>query len=188
MALYDPNQFPDQTLAVLAKPKYTEAEKRLQNLQRLADYLWLLPENYSHFNMASYFLRYGRGSLNVKDLKKFIAEAKKPNVCGTVACAAGHGIAAGIRMIKADDTEWDKYVERAFTQGNGELYAWLFGGSWEEWDNTPIGAAQRIYYFLQKKTSPPMGVFSPHDVSEVTKFYQNQQPVTWEGVPQNASQ
>lgn len=74
-----------------------------------------------------------------------------PNKCGTVACAAGHGPAAGILDPHADG--WCDYINRNFIpdfdEGPGEPYTWCFCDGWTKIDNTPTGAAARIRYMLE---------------------------------------
>lgn len=109
--------------------------EQLENLKRLADYLAngnLLAE----FDMGSY----------AED--SFAARACD---CGTIGCAAGHGPYAGIP--KRTDERWAHYVYRCFLPdmaGNSlEVFYWLFSPIWANTDNTPQGAAKRIYYALE---------------------------------------
>ena len=70
------------------------------------------------------------------------------NEGGTVACAVGQGPKAGIRISKYDGSWWD-YAYRVFgVDSNDGPFEWMFGGFWTDIDNTPLGAARRIEYFL----------------------------------------
>lgn len=111
-----------------------------QALKQLADYLWA-GSLQAKFNMFWYDDettrdRIGRGSSD----------------CGTVGCAAGHGPYAGIPKLL--DETWDKYTLRVFGISSAlylDNYLWrfIFSGSWSSIDNTPQGAAKRIYYVLE---------------------------------------
>ena len=94
------------------------------NLTRLADYL-AKGKTKHQFDMRDYY---------------------EESPCGTVACAAGHGPAAGVRMMKAED--WVEYVDRVFGESVAQWY-WCFCDCWGSTDNTPQGAAARIRYMLE---------------------------------------
>ncbi|MDH7796400.1 MULTISPECIES: hypothetical protein [unclassified Beijerinckia] len=109
-----------------------------ENLKKLADYL-ATGTTACRFDMGS-FCRDEYGD----DLAPLVHE------CGTVACAAGHGPAAGIEPIKKDES-WTTYVRRHFGLSLfSDEGMWLFSGSWERSDNTPEGAARRIYWLLDE--------------------------------------
>lgn len=114
------------------------------NLLKLANHLEALPANYDQFDME-YFMkdRYA-------ELYPFSADRLTTD-CGTVACAVGHGPAAGIPI--EGDTGWDKYAERVFgigaVRGSYDRWEYLFSGAWAGIDNTPKGAAARIKTFLK---------------------------------------
>jgi len=148
MALYDEVQLKELMLADTKRLRSvnnyeegTEDWKR-KNLQILADYLWALPDDYDKFNMWSY-------AENLVTKEYITAPYQLPQpVCGTVACAAGHGPAAG---IKSRGTEtWPKYVKRVFGVENFTDMQRFFSAEWKGLDNTPKGAAQRIYQYLEK--------------------------------------
>lgn len=69
------------------------------------------------------------------------------NLCGTVACLAGHGPIAGIAPQIGEG--WTDYTYRAFISRGKEGFTFLFGGDWERWDNTLEGGAARIRYYLE---------------------------------------
>jgi len=130
-------------------------KKRTEALRKLADYLMKLPPDYKDFCMADY-ARFERQPYEMKS-------------CGSVACAVGHGPAAGIRPQWDDD--WESYCERRFLQPWSREWEWCFSARWEVYDNTPHGAAKRIYYLLDKGAPPegwsysnPYGIISDSEV------------------------
>lgn len=121
-----------------------------ENLLKLAWYLWNLPHNYEHFDMNFYW------DCPVKNLDTWGCPVKNPDPwgcisktpeCGTVACAAGHGPAAGIEKTVEI---WEHYIHINFINDEyqRELF-WCFSGWWVDVDNTPKGAAKRIFYMLE---------------------------------------
>lgn len=75
-------------------------------------------------------------------------------VCGAVACAAGHGTLAGIPAKKGED--WPGYTARSFGAEQdefggleGPLWVYLFESAWSDTDDTASGAGRRIQYVLQ---------------------------------------
>jgi len=125
------------------------------NLDKLATYLEALPENYAHFNMGVY--------LTVRYYSAVAAEwvyAQNPQAliheCGTVACALGHGPAAGVPALATSHLgiEWYDYAILQFVDEESDQFDWLFSGSWGDIDNTPHGAAKRIRYLLADKEIP----------------------------------
>jgi hypothetical protein len=116
------------------------------HLKQLADYLAALPGDYEHFDM-NHFCRVGSASREPSSLPWGYSEG-----CGTVACAIGHGPAAGI-PVPVHCRSWGSYATAVFGadpwRENG-LFDWCFAGAWHGTDNTPQGAAQRIYVMLDK--------------------------------------
>lgn len=108
-----------------------------ENLVKLADFL---DAHYNElkFNMFSY------GNYYPSD-----------NICGTVACAAGHGPMAGIRARESE--VWYDYIHRVFIgdENSSSIYTFLFSQKWVVYDNTPNGAAARIRYFLDHEDDFP---------------------------------
>jgi hypothetical protein len=109
------------------------------NLEKLAAYLEKLPEDYSHFDMASF--------LTLNDVVINAWTTIRAGACGTVACAVGHGPAAGI-IPAMPTTGWSDYGETAFALTYDE-WDWCFSWEWLRVDNTPHGAAKRIRYLLE---------------------------------------
>lgn len=108
------------------------------NLEKLAAYLEALPADYRHFDMSSYFLIEGRGTVYAD----YYAGR-----CGTVACAVGHGPAAGIPSLVSDEY-WTEYADRVFDLTEEE-FTWCFDGAWSIVDDTHHGAAKRIRHLLE---------------------------------------
>jgi len=124
-------------------------QENKENLATLAAYLERLPVNYQHFQMATYY-----SGLNEDE---YIV-CEEPMACGSVACAVGHGPAAGV-CATSPSMGWNDY-SALFTgelygriHGNRE-YNWCFSGRWSLIDNTHRGAAARIRYLLDHDGVP----------------------------------
>lgn len=113
-------------------PNLTDEQRA--NLAKLAAYLRTLPAEYPDFAMDD-FTATGERLANRAE-------------CGTAACAAGHGLHAGIAALPGET--WMDYSERAFAPDDHSPSAWdwCFSGSWSDVDNTAHGAAARIEYML----------------------------------------
>jgi hypothetical protein len=124
--------------------KYEIGAKHRKNLKKLADYLAALPPDYKHFNMRTYV----SGGLDPDDLTRDYLKG-----CGTVACAAGHAPAAGIgRRSLGRYRDWQEYLEYFLLPVGApytELFQWMFDATWSFTDDTPQGAAKRIYFVLE---------------------------------------
>lgn len=116
-----------------------------KNLERLATYLQSLPVDYKEFDMVSYFI----GDSEVE--RHYV---RYNGVCGTAACAVGHGPSAGLFMLKQEigiSPQWSVYAERLFVDDVfDEKFDFMFGDEWAKVDNHHYGAAARIRYFLAK--------------------------------------
>lgn len=126
------------------------------NLRKLADYLLALPEDYRNFDMNHYLVYYTR-SVRPPFTSPYDISKGALAECGTAACAAGHGPAAGI-AAEAKET-WPEYVSRTFVNSlwggkyNADIsrvWSWCFDSGWTPVDNTPQGAASRIYWYLDR--------------------------------------
>lgn len=123
--------------------------KHRNNLQKLATYLKALPEGYEHFHMGTYFQ--DRGDEYSGQCPSEL-ETQSYTRCGTIACAAGHGPAAGV-IATIDGCSWDEYILEEFgvewrCNSGDANWSYLFAWNWELFDNTPQGAGERIEYFL----------------------------------------
>lgn len=138
-------------------------EQQRANLLVLAQYLESLPPDYEHFSMYLFTDHHGDCLINEAEMI-----VKRPhefyNNCGTIACAAGHGPAAGF-LIREDEYEtetmlsgsksireidWDAYTQRVFGIAfESPEFLFLFGGDWSSVDDHHYGAAGRIRYFLE---------------------------------------
>jgi hypothetical protein len=138
----------------------------VKNLDKLAAYLEGLPSNYSHFHM-SYFVSGMDGFLNSYQH----CEVPLANECGTVACALGHGPAAGICFTPDDNRSWWQYAFNHYTDGDMDLWNWLFSDRWYSVDNTHQGAAARIRYVLAgNKIDDGFAIPSEFDVDNYAEY------------------
>jgi hypothetical protein len=140
-----------------------------ENLGKLASYLEGLPEDYQHFEMASW-----TGDADGEAIVNYALHNGGVPSCGTVACAVGHGPAAGIlvpeKMIcpayaaigLPRRVNWWSY-SALFARDDSPEFEWLFSGRWSDVDNTPHGAAARIRYVLQHGAAPK-GFIAPKRV------------------------
>lgn len=128
---------------------YQGDESQRANLLKLADYLatWKETEK-DKFNMLSYARqqRRGRGIIGPTSY----CDATK--TCGTVACALGHGPAAG---IDPDGIQtWPTYSYNKFGLSSFSiLWTYAFGSEWYfiPGQDTARAAAMRIYIVLAGK-------------------------------------
>jgi hypothetical protein len=132
------------------------SEQQTKNLDTLATYLESLPDDYTHFDMGRYFDEPVDGLLKSAPTDHVLSG---PTACGAVACAVGHGHAAGIPLSPKDTMlndlgesfiYWDGYAYRNFTKKREDIYEWCFDGEWSGVDNTHQGAAKRIRYALEE--------------------------------------
>jgi len=114
----------------------------VENLVILAQYLLALPDDYDAFDMNSYMAQPDSVLLTQPQI---ISEN-----CGAVACAIGHGPAAGILPLPGARFSWEKYCNRVFIDGWAwqPQWEWCFSAAWTHIDNTPAGAGRRILYML----------------------------------------
>jgi hypothetical protein len=145
------------------------------NFRALADYLWSLPDDYEHFDMRNY--------LKVTEDEKdntpiYTAAADGAQIlgdCGTVGCALGHAFAAGV-VPRLYPGHWLELSRKYFTEPHSDMWEWCFSPLWKNVDNTPKGAAKRIYYALEHKIYDG---FTGEDVKTLRKLvtvYQDMEP------------
>lgn len=115
-----------------------------RNLKTLADHLYNLPSDYKHFDMAHF--HNAITPCRVTSAKHIVK-----------ACPIGH-----IPRVLTDEftsylggrsdrvyTTWVDLAEFIFDLDSAwEVYEYMFGAEWVNFDNTPKGAAQRIYRVL----------------------------------------
>lgn len=122
-------------------------KKHKDNLLKLADYLAALPADYKEFDMRDYNAVEADTHSGFSTLGPY----NRQYGCGTIACALGHGPAAGVRVYR--DLGWEEYCERAFGVDGGGYYSdafeYMFGANWQNFDNTPHGAAARIRTYVE---------------------------------------
>lgn len=93
-------------------------------LEKLAGYIETLPPDYEYFGMERY---HGYSDS---------ADAPLPAECGAVACAIGHGPAAGIPALFGES--WIDYSSRVFFDDPmDDAWIWCFSDAWEAIDPTP---------------------------------------------------
>lgn len=115
-----------------------QTDEQRENLLALAEYLDTGITEYA-FDMRSYF-------------------QPDPD-CGTVACALGHApyvlghsvnITGTSVRVGSGRLNWEMYSYSVFGIRHGsDEWDWCFHGFWVRSDNTPRGAAARIYYMLE---------------------------------------
>jgi hypothetical protein len=152
-------------MAKLTKPQRARLDK-------LATYLERLPKRYRHFDMDQYIV-----SDDAEKVSQYALHNGGVPSCGTVACAVGHGPAAGILFKKEMVTryssggwrvDWNAYSTLflpadPLSEGrwsDERLFDWLFGDGWSLSDNHHYGAAARIRYLLAEG-QPPAGFAKP---------------------------
>ena len=108
---------------------------KIDNLRKLADFLRALPEDYDNFVMTTFF----EGPLS-----DYI---RTKNICGTPACALGHGLAAGIDTEQSIfDFNWFYYCkELAGVWFFSNEAQFMFGTGWPD---CPRLAADRIEFLI----------------------------------------
>jgi hypothetical protein len=136
----------------------TLTDEQRANLDKLATYLEGLPADYGHFGMRSWI----RARSEAAE-KNYALNNGGVSSCGTVACAVGHGPAAGIlvpkTMVRADGVSWYQYA-CLFTDNTGYDHEWCFDSEWAAYDNTHHGAAARIRLLLDRGKTPE-GFYGP---------------------------
>lgn len=114
--------------------------QQVENLRTLAKYLREKVDP-QRFDMADYCYK---GSIHNE------VYLPSEHTCGTAACAVGHGPMAGIGGDLNQYKSWVSYTHVNFIPaGQDRSSEWLFSGCWDEHDNTPEGAADRIDTFLR---------------------------------------
>lgn len=150
-----------------------------RNLAALAIGLENLPKEKRehHFDMKTFiFIRDeiyespGRlyfGDSNIIDVLNHI----KKNPCGTTACIGGWGIVMGIGITDLKDEMIEDYIKRVYTGEDleGTLFRWIFDGRWVPIDNTALGGAARIRYFLDNGI-PDQSVFQDSVYQNVENY------------------
>lgn len=142
-----------------------------ENLDKLATYLEKLPYDYKHFDMDEFIDLDGNPQFEYEDelfnlkYSEFSRYARENGGvdklmignCGTVACAIGHGPAAGILLDEVyffdGIIRWRNYSHEKFIYDFDGWY-WCFGSVWKNIDNHPWGASARIRYLLDDNDLP----------------------------------
>lgn len=131
-------------------------------LYQLAMHLWGLPDDYENFDMSCYNQRtttrwdhdWGcevTGSTEILGLESMQIK------CNTSACAIGHApsifpkVALKLDLIVESNVFywWSEVCEMILgVVEDDSLYFFLFNEGWDDVDNTPKGAAKRIFFYL----------------------------------------
>lgn len=126
-----------------------------QNLQDLADYLKAYAAKRSSEEVNEPTAAFGMGRFFNDELDKTAHQ------CGTSACAVGHYAimrefeCTEVSVIDKNlcELSWHKFSEEhigvASHNEQAPIWDWLFSGRWQVYDDTPLGAAARIEYFLE---------------------------------------
>lgn len=118
-----------------------------RRLKLLANYLLNLPKNYKHFDMSRYF--YAPDNYLFQPINAKYELIRKDISCETSACALGHAPSISDTFSPINNEDWEEYCSRIFSiRPHNTLWSWLFNADWDNFDNTPTGAALRIYYYL----------------------------------------
>jgi hypothetical protein len=141
--------------------------RHIENLKILEAGLRGLPEEYDKFGMKTFFTVNRFRDVPYTE-NKFEEKMKH---CGTAACGIGHAPLFGIKPvgeIPKDElgvVQWHIYSKDVFGLFTHEANtpfdiarAWefLFGATWRNYDNTPIGLANRIRFFLHNDCGFPV--------------------------------
>lgn len=140
-------------------------KNQIKNLKKLAKYLYNLPDDYQHFDMSIF--------CGTEDVNFELYEVSKETYsqCGAVACALGHGIAAGIKPYKKAKN-WEDYSYENFgISVSSEEWDWCFTVFWNHVDNTPKGAAKRIMLMLESGIPETSFYIPPKPMTELYKDY-----------------
>lgn len=127
----------------------TRTQRR--NLTKLADYLEGLPKGYRHFDMFDFITPSDEADESV--ITHYALHNGGVASCGTVACALGHGPAAGVLFRREELSfgapDWWRYAKRFVEDDECPEFDWAFGSEWRDVDNHHWGAAARIRYLLK---------------------------------------
>lgn len=109
---------------------------KIKNIRKLAKFLKTIPQE--KFDMG-YFRANRQGMCN------FVSE----NKCGTVGCALGWaplvpGLGPKREHFSSGTLKFLEYCYDMF-EIDEEFFRYLFSESWGDFDNTPLGASNRIY-------------------------------------------
>lgn len=145
--------------------KFRLSQKQRERLDLLATKLESLSPRYKHFEMKDFV---DTEMVDREAIMNYALHNGGVDKCGTVACAVGHGPAAGILVPRSmlDSTnglypiDWVKYsglfvgLNWTHRRPQRDLWHFLFAGAWAEVDNHHYGAAARIRYILAGNPLP----------------------------------
>jgi hypothetical protein len=133
------------------------------NLKLLADFLAVSPIKPSSFNMTVF------NEEHLHPLASFeVSRDVGVNFCGTPACAVGWAPSVPGLPEPTDSESYNRYSKRIFDlYGKINEWLWMFSSAWSMIDDTPHGAAARIYALIDGAIS-----FGPNeDMDEFIKGF-----------------
>ncbi len=114
-----------------------------ENLANMAEYIKTVPPGFVDM------IRFRE--TNVRDI---LAKVEQTHKCNTIGCIIGHCTILDLEENlprhwngDIDFTVWSKQFTGLMP--SSDEWKYLFGANWSTVDNTPEGAAKRIYYFLE---------------------------------------
>lgn len=141
-----------------------------ENLLKLADYLETQAKQET-FDMKNFAATINNTDPYWTSVELIADDSPRYHECGTVCCAVGSGVKAGIPFGDAEG--WQDYSNKNFIDSDSydecvepkdamvdmdillnDPWEWCFGGGWVRIDNTPTGAAKRIRYLVEHGTAP----------------------------------
>ncbi len=79
------------------------------------------------------------------------------------------------------DFDWIGLSYRVFGVTSSEEWDWMFGSDWKHMDNTPVGAAKRIRYFLENNCCIPVW-YRYENIGDLYTITDRENPVPIEDV------
>lgn len=154
-------------------------QQQEENLRKLAVHLFANVVK-SNFSMADYFkYKNDQGFECIATERTTPIKPHMYNECGTIACAAGHGPELGGSLKNLPTERWRDYVARVFgANDNGALWPYLFSGIWKAYDDSPQGAAKRIFSVLRTRWIP--GFYRLRDSDRISELLDYQKRATFE--------
>lgn len=109
---------------------------------------------HNHFDMAVFIRDADRNRFVSSSMREKQVVTDEVNICETAACAAGWGAVFHKQLrvkVPADVNgmvDWVKFIKILLGTESGPSVDFLFAGFWSGVDDTPKGAAKRIWYAL----------------------------------------
>lgn len=170
------------------------------NMRLLAN--WLMTNEKHLVETNGFNMGYFRSDQNQK-MEDFVS----PEQCGTAGCALGWGPATGVPALAAIEADfytaeegfvktldYDRYCRRVMQIDTNKIdtpddaqWVWCFDEGWTPIDNTPRGAAIRIFYLLDhgdevsdwSVNSQRMGTYSNSLVERYNQWWDAEGKQKW---------